>query len=579
MTRFHSRADVLAGHTRCKRDGTDPVPGGRRLFRRGLDLRVNRVAVALLCFVLTSIAAVRATGEIKCGGPLQTNLGKVVGSDEAGVCSWKGIPFAAPPVGDLRWKAPQPHPGWPGVRDAVEYGPICIQDGAGASVLAGSDAVMLEDCLFLNVWSPARSEKFPVMFWIHGGGYAGGSGSTFLYNGARLAEFGDVVVVTINYRLGPFGFLAHPELKEEDPHGGVGGYGILDMVAALEWVRDNIENFGGDPSNVTIFGCSAGAWAVCNLMATPLANGLFHKAIMESQGCEAVATLEQGYEQAAEISKALGCGTDDVGCLREAPAKELLKAATETVEGRFNILPNPDGHLMTDTPLAMIQAGNYNRVPLLAGHNRNEADVLTYFTPKLYGKSAKDYPDIRVRSIPLTDEEAIELTGLYPLSQYGSRVKKAYGQILSDAMISCPTYSAVAAVASHQEEVYYYRFDYDEYNLGGRIGSAHGMEMPFVFGTLVSEPANQMYGRKKMPDALTLSENIQSYWVNFAKTGNPNGSGLPNWPAFSNDRPARLILDTQIRSDVPDYVKKCEFWETYNQNNTFPARNLGKKEK
>jgi para-nitrobenzyl esterase len=543
-----------------------------------LNLRVNKVANVLLCLTLALIISGKATGEIKCGSPLETNLGKVVGSDEPGVCSWKGIPFAAPPVGDLRWKAPRPHPGWSGVRDAVEYGPICMQDGAGASALAGSDVVMSEDCLFLNIWSPARSEKYPVMFWIHGGGYQGGSGSTSLYNGGRLAEFGDVVVVTINYRLGPFGFLAHPKLKEEDPHGGGGGYGILDMVAALEWVRDNISGFGGDPGNVTIFGCSAGAWAVCNLMATPLANGLFHKAIMESQGCEAVATLEQGYEQAADISKALGCDTDDIGCLREAPAEKLLKAATDTVEGQFNILPNPDGHLMTDTPLAMIKAGNYNRVPLLAGHNRNESDALTYFMPKLYGKSAKDYPDIRVRSIPLTEAEAEELTALYPLSDYDGKVRKAYGQILSDAMISCPTYSAVAAAAAHQEEVYYYRFDYDEYKLGGRIGSLHGMEMPFLFGTLDISPVNLIYGRKKMPQAIALSKNLQSYWVNFAKTGNPNGGGLPKWPAFSNDRPARLILDTRIRTDVPEYEKKCEFWESYNQNNTFPARNLGKKE-
>ncbi len=535
----------------------------------------RKYLMALVVISLWSTSA-HALAADDCELPVETSFGKVAGTGEDQTCVWRGVPFAAAPVGDLRWKAPAAHAGWAGVREATEFGAVCMQAGAGTSFQAGAGAVQSEDCLFLNVWRPARSGEFPVMVWIHGGGYAGGSGSSSLYNGSRLADFGEVVVVTINYRLGSFGFLAHPGFKAEDPNGAVGGYGILDMVAALEWVHDNVGNFGGDPGAVTIFGESAGAWAVCNLMASPLGKGLFHKAIMESQGCEASATLEEGYQQAAAISNALGCGADDVACLRAVPAKKLMKAASENVDGLWNLLPNPDGYLMTDTPLAMIKAGNYNRVPLLAGHNRNEADLLTYFMPKLYAARPAGYEKIRLKSIPLTDEEAKELVGLYPLADYEGKVRKAYGQIVSDALVSCPTYSAVSAVAAQQPEVYYYRFDYDQMQSGKRIGAAHAMEMAFVFNTFDLPPIDDLYGKKRMPDALALSRVIQGYWVNFAKTGDPNGAGLPQWRPWSSAAPNRMILDVEPGADRSDYDAKCEFWESCSQRHALPAKNLGK---
>ncbi len=540
-------------------------------------IRISLVS-SIIFFMAVSSSVFGEPGEVSCNEPVVTESGMVrgqAGTDTA-TCVWKGIPFASPPVGELRWKAPEPHPGWQGVRDAVEFSDICMQSRSTSRLEVGQGLKTSEDCLYLNIWRPRGSGSFPVMLWIYGGGYATGSGATPIYWGDRLAEFGEVVVVTFNYRLNVFGFLAHPELRKEDPHGGVGGYGILDQVAALRWVRDNIRSFGGDPDNVTIFGESAGGWAVCTLMATPLARGLFHRAIIESQGCEASVSLEDGYRQAADISRALGCGPDDLACLREVPAERLLKKTYETVEARWDILPNHDGYLLTDTPFAMIKSGDYNKVPLIAGSNKNEADALVDLMPALMFRRAKDYESVRLRSIPLTGPEAKELATLYPLSEHDGKLKKAYGQILSDALVSCPAYSGMAAVAKNQAGVYYYRFDYDGMRFGKSIGAVHAMEIAFVFDSFDRPPVSRLYNDKNIEEARALSKNIQSYWVNFARTGNPNGQGLQPWPEFSSENPARQILDTTIRTEMSDKHEKCEFWEKYNQNHVIPVRNLGK---
>ena len=248
---------------------------------------------------------------------------------------------------------------------------------------------MSEDCLYLNVWRPRKSGVFPVMVWIHGGGNimgsGGRSGATGLsFDGSRLAEFGDVIVVTINYRLHAFGFLADPALRAEDPNHSAGNYGSLDQVAAIRWVHDNIAKFGGDPEQVTIFGESAGGWSICTMLATPLNQGMFQRAILESGGCTKSEDLEKGYEREKAIAKRVGCTPGDLACLRRAPAEKFLGSLADLYREGMDYGPHHDGYLLTGTPLAMIRAGQSNAVPFLAGSNRNEVDAVLFFRPSLW---------------------------------------------------------------------------------------------------------------------------------------------------------------------------------------------------
>jgi para-nitrobenzyl esterase len=249
--------------------------------------------------------------EASCVEPVETASGLVRGmsDQDTATCVWKGIPYAAPPIGELRWKPPAPSPSWSGVRDATGFSRQCMQ---APGMLSDRKLGFSEDCLYLNVWTPQKSGTFPVMFWIHGGGLNDGAASIPMYFGNKLAQRGDVVLVSINYRLGPFGFYSLREFAEENPHGSSGNYGLLDMVQALEWVRDNVANFGGDPENVTIFGESAGGRSVCSLIACPLAEGLFHKAIIESGGCGAW-TMDKCNAGAELFADSLGCNGPGAG--------------------------------------------------------------------------------------------------------------------------------------------------------------------------------------------------------------------------------------------------------------------------
>jgi len=515
-----------------------------------------------------------------CREPVETVSGLVRGAydEDTGACSWTGIPYAAAPVGELRWKAPQPAPRWDGVRSAVGFGPRCMQKGLMEAVNADPSKEMSEDCLYLNVWSPAKSGTFPVMLWIHGGGYTGGTGNSEMYFGDRLARDGDVVVVTFNYRLNIFGFLAHPKLREEDPDGSTGSYGSLDQVAAIEWVRENIEGFKGDPDRITIFGESAGGWSVCTMLATPLNRGKLYAAILESGGCEASESLEEGYARAKEAAEKIGCQYDDLECLRQAPAEKVLRA-TEGQLGGFGWFPHHDGHLLTDSPLNMITAGDYNRVPFIAGFNRNEADALAAFFPKIRFATKKNYRKAVRHRLGLSEDEAERLVGLYPLSDYNGKVKNAFGQMFTHAALACPTYTGLQEAAKHQEDTWLYRFDYDDMRFGRLIGALHAMEIPFVFDSLDRPPTGMLYGPRNIDQARELAEVMQGVWTGFARHGNPNGEGLPPWPGFSPQAPELIVFDTVIRTERADMKDKCEFWLEYNKQHSPLYQTLGRKEK
>ncbi|MFO8057549.1 MAG: carboxylesterase family protein [bacterium] len=519
------------------------------------------LVTALLAFFASS-AWSRA--EIDCSAPVDTEYGKVRGERMSDSCVFRGIPFAAPPVGDLRWRSPEPHPGWSGVRDATEFSPQCMQKGVMALEGELENYGMSEDCLYLNIWRPRKEGSFPVLFWIHGGGYQGGTGRTPWYWGDRLAQEHDVVVVTINYRLNVFGFFAHPDLRKEDPHNATGGQGSLDQVMALEWVRENIGNFGGDPANITIFGESAGGWSVCTMLATPLNKGDFHRAILESGGCEQSQSLEKGYKQARQVAAEMGCDYHDVGCLRNVPAKKLMEEAGGSLASGFDAKPHHDGHLLTGTPLSMIREGNYNQVPFMAGYNRDEFANAMKLTPRYYYTLPGQYED-RLGRMGFSDSEVKELVSLYPLREFDNRPVEAYGRMLgADASLACPTYFGLLEASRRQNNTYFYRFEYDDFTFGKYMGAAHAMEIPFIFGNLDRMPANYLYTRFNIDKARKLSEIIQSYVINFARTGDPNGSGLSPWPEFRPDNRRLMVFDEQTRVETMGVQRqRCNFWKEH----------------
>lgn len=540
------------------------------------------MAIMIRIIFITVFSAVLITAGIAgadtCSEPVNTQSGKVAGTGdkETETCVWLGIPYGAPPVGDLRWRPTQIHPGWSGVRDAVDWGARCVQSGGISSQIDNDPSGrMSEDCLFMNVWRPDKSGTFPVMVWIHGGGYNNGTGNAHVYWGNRLSKAGDVVVVTFNYRLNVFGFFAHPALLDEDPNKSTGNQGSLDQVAAIKWVHDNIAGFGGDPNNVTIFGESAGGWSICTMMATPLNKGMFNRAILQSGGCETSEDLEDGYEKARAISQEMGCNHDDLDCMRNVPAKKLLKKTTGGLAQGFPFINHHDGHLLTGTPLSMIRSGDFNNVDFMAGFNRDEFSVALYLIPKLKNAKPDEYEEGLETLLGLDHEELDRMLELYPLSQYGNKPGKASAQIINDASLICPTYMGLSSAAARQEDTYLYRFDYDDMKLGKYIGAMHAMEIPFVFGNLDRRPMKLLYGRKNIGEAWKLSGIIQGYWINFARTGNPNGPGLPQWPAFETNDQNLQVLDTHTRTENAGLEERCGFWDEYNDNHPPILNNLG----
>ncbi len=508
-----------------------------------------------------------AEAAVDCAAPVDTVYGKVRGERMQGseACVWRGIPFAAPPVGELRWASPEPHPGWAGVRDAAEWGAQCMQKGIMAAEGDMSDLEMSEDCLYLNVWRPEKDGRFPVMLWIHGGGYHGGSGMTPWYWGDRLAEQYNVVVVTTNYRLSIFGFFAHPALRDEDPNGATGGQGSLDQVAAIKWVHENIENFGGDPENVTIFGESAGGWSICTMVATPLNKGMFHRAIIESGGCIQSRSLEKGFDQAREAAQVLGCEFNDLQCLRATPAEQVLEEAAGSMTSGMDAMPHHDGHLLEDKPLEMIRAGNYNKVPFMAGFNRDEFAKALKLMPGYYYTLPGSYEKKLVKKMDMSKEDAATLAGLYPLTEFNNRPVEAYGRMLgADAALACPTYLGLLAAAEQQENAFLYRFDYDDYRFGKYMGAAHAMEIPFIFGNLDRMPATWFFNKRNIEPARELSDMIQAYVINFARTGDPNGPGLAEWPPLDPDDQTLMVFDKEVRTEpLGVQEERCSFWDEH----------------
>lgn len=453
-----------------------------------------------------------------------------VAADPSGIRLFKGIPFAAPPTGELRWQRPAPVKPWEGIRPAQDWGPRCMQSNRLGDIDAGNPR-MAEDCLYLNVWTPATSatDRLPVMVWIHGGSNNVGAGSQPDYRGDHLAAKG-VVVVTINYRLDVFGFLAHPELTRESGSNASGNYGLLDQIAALAWVSKNIAAFGGDPTQVTIFGESAGAFDVSLLMVSPLAKGLFARAIGESGGAltpiPAFGPKPLAVGEADGVKFGQAMGASSLAELRAKSAEDVLQAAIKSpINFGFGVV---DGYVVPDHPAKAYAAGNFTRVPLLVGFNQDEGSL---FAARLV-KWGPDTPSYAERIRAQFKDQADAVLKLYPPGATAEADKATYAALFGDEIIAYGTW-AWAERASATTPTWRYFFtrrppgapELSVFPLTGP-GVYHSAELYYVFNNLAIRDWPWEADDRRLADAMT------SYWVNFARTGNPNGDGLPPWPAY-----------------------------------------------
>jgi para-nitrobenzyl esterase len=481
-----------------------------------------RLAAVLFLFVATLGLAQQAN-------PVKIEQGLVQGTSEEGLAVFRGIPFAAPPVGDLRWRAPQPSAKWEGVRPATKFGPSPIQG-------ARSGPGMSEDCLYLNVWTPANAatDRIPVLVWIYGGGFAGGATSDPNYSGEKLARKG-VIFVSIAYRVGQLGFLAHPELSAETTNHVSGNYGLLDLIAGLEWVQKNIAAFGGDPNKVTIFGESAGGIAVSILCASLQAKGLFHGAISQSGGSfgppRPTTFPGENLKRLPDAERAGDAYAKYAGVSSIAELRKLAPDKLPAGRGLGMSWPIIDGWVIPDDQYQLYSAGRYNDLPILIGYNSDEGasfsppktpeDYITGVTAR-YGKFAED------------------LIKAYPVGT--NTVPKTARDLMRDAAFGWHTWSwARLAAQTGKSKVFYYYFDqhpeFPEGSPRAGYGSAHGMDVAYVFQHL--NPKNPQVTKAD----LEISDAMSTYWVNFAKQGDPNGKSVPVWPTFSDGNPQVMYFN------------------------------------
>jgi para-nitrobenzyl esterase len=451
--------------------------------------------------------------------------GTVEGVVKDGIASFKGIPFAAPPVGDLRWRAPQPVKPWQGARKAYDFAPGPMQDIASGAALGGPQ-IISEDCLYLNVWTGAEKagEKRPVMVWIYGGGFGLGMTSTPTYDGANLAKKG-VVLVSMAYRLGPFGFLAHPELSKESGKGS-GSYGIQDQIAGLKWVKESIAKFGGDPSNVTIFGESAGAKSVGFLMTSPMARGLFHRAISESGGAVAPPVLSLREAEAQGKAYLSKLGADDIKTARALSAEKIQSQT----KGMGNFKPVPDGETIVEDPYELYETGKFNDTPILVGTNSDEGGL--FLTQKITSETFEPY--IR-NKYKLGVEEILKA---YPHATDAEATRSAKDCIREFSFAWSTWNWARLQSKNGKNKAFVYYFD--RRTPASPNGSSHGAEISYVFGNLGK---SGQPGRSDRSEDKALSDLMTSYWINFAKKGNPNGPDLPVWPAFDEKEQQTMFFD------------------------------------
>jgi para-nitrobenzyl esterase len=463
------------------------------------------------------------------------------------------------------------------VRDASSFGPIAPQAAAVPGVTSPSDPGMAdpqsEDCLTLNIWTPEVGQTAttgsgrPVMVWIHGGGFTNGSGSVFLYRGGELVRNGDVVVVTINYRLGALGFLGHRTLR--DPDGFIGNWGLHDQLAALRWVRDHIGEFGGDPRNVTLFGESAGGFSVSTLMGTPGAAGLFRRAIVQSGGVH-VHSVEDAERAADRLASALGVSTCDRDRLESIPAADLVAATEEVSKHRpdpglipLPFLPVVDGSFLPEHPLTAIEGGSASGVDLLIGTNRDELTLFGLNNPALLGLDAEGVTRWVRNAAPDVPSEA--LIGSYRVARLarseGVAPRDMWVSMGTDGVFRWPSFQLAAAQGAQGAQTFMYLFEWESPAFGGMLGSCHALELPFVFG-VVKVPAVQLFTGSG-PEAEMLSTLMQNSWLAFARTSDPSHRTSGSWPPWDPAGRSTMIFGRHSRAEDAPRNAELSVWEQH----------------
>ena len=474
-----------------------------------------------------------------------TTAGRVRGSVlEDGIRAFRGVPFARPPVGTRRFAPPEPGEPWTGVRSAETFGPVSHQGSIGLGFMGAGQQAQSEDCLYLNVWTPDTSGSRPVMVWIHGGGFLLGAGSEPLYDGRRLAARGDVVVVTVNYRLGALGYLAHPSLRDEAT-GACGNWGLLDQIAAVEWVRDNAKAFGGDPAQITVFGESAGSMSATTMMTAPRARGLFQRVIAQS-GAPVVATAEEAAATGERVVNALSVRPNE---LRHVPVQRFLEvqqqimlagqqAGASLSDDLMAFRPNVDGAVLHRHPQDAVAEGETAGTALLIGTNRDEMRLFSL----LDQADLDDAGLLRRLDAHLDDSKARLVIEAYRAARSGRgeaiEPKELWSAMETDRFFRAPAMRFAADHAAHGSPTFAYLFCWP--SPMAMLGAAHAIELPFVFGTLDAPMIDQFAGTG--PEAEQLSDAVQGAWVSFARNADPSTPELGSWPPFDGDGRSTMVL-------------------------------------
>jgi para-nitrobenzyl esterase len=514
-----------------------------------MNLRNQPLSAALFALAILQVSLIAAPSTLAKTGPIvHLSSGTLRGSLQGNAAVFKGIPYAAPPIGDLRWRPPASAAAWKGERDATHPAPACVQrpDGLGPFIkpLAATYGVnyisepvsISEDCLYLNVWVPQwpAQKSFPVMVWLHGGSNVAGSGSQSTYDAASLASHG-VIVVTINYRLGIFGFFSHPSLTAESPHHSSGNYGLLDQLAALQWVQANIAQFGGDPANVTLFGESAGSIDAGDLITSPLSAHLFHRAILESGppfGLGPSPTLRD----AESTGSALAGSSASIADLRKLSAADLMRIANS--HGPYAVPMIIDGWVLPQAPARAFASGAEEKVDLLVGLNGRELSAFRVLAAAAAKSSSKAPPSPGAsQAVKQIADTVHPLYGGWTYLAISKYIQDsiyhralALDQASNDMLMACPIGALATLTGATGQRVFVYQFDRSIPGPGeSTLGAFHGIEIPYVFNALQDSSWSWLPFTAVDHD---LSFAIETYWTNFARSGDPNGSGVPGWPAW-----------------------------------------------
>jgi para-nitrobenzyl esterase len=496
-----------------------------------------------------------------------TKSGKIAGSYEKGLYVFKGIPYAAPPVGELRWMPPQPVKKWDGIREAKEFGAIAPQTVMAIGPFGQAPQSQSEDCLFLNVWTTGLDkERRPVMVWIHGGAFTIGSGSDVMYDSEILPKRGNIVMVTINYRLGMLGFLRLKDVTNGKIP-ATGNEGLMDQVAALKWVKDNIEAFGGDPDNVTVFGESAGGMSIGCLMAMPSAKGLFQKGILESGVGSVVVPLNVGNAGAESFLKEANIKKDDIRALQTLTHTQLLEIekkmmAPDAGEGgdvKITVtMPVIDGEIIPDVPNELAKQGYSKDIITIVGTNLEEWKLFAMMMP---GYDKLEEGQIYQRMSAFIPGENVEkMAAIYRKAREKRGETTTPADILSafqtDQMFRIPALEFVEAQQANKQLVYNYLFTWKSPAMGGVLGACHALEIGFIFGNY-----NDMFCGSG-PEADNLAKCMQDAWLAFARTGDPSCESIGKWPVYGSKR-LTMILDEKCHVEAAPYEEERQAWDKF----------------